>query len=193
MNRTRSFSPLCLLFTLLLFPITSLSQPTLYIVRHAEKLANWPEQTLGIYHPLSETGVATATRLAKHFETMKFAAIYSSATTRSLHTAFPLSQKLGLPIESARALADTAAIEAFYAELSAKFKPGQSVLLVTHSNIAPYLLMKAGMSNECFEAMGIVKSMGSSWLVIEGYDNIYKVENLWKKRMGCEGITRGKF
>jgi len=169
------------------------SQPKLYIVRHAEKLANWPEETHGQFHPLSEAGVATANRLAKHFETMKFSAIYSSPATRTLHTAFPLSQKLGVAIESARALADTSAIDAFYAELSKKFKPGQSILLITHSNITPYLLMKAGMPRDCFDAMGIQKSMGSSWLVTEGYDNIYTVEKLGTPVGDCGGITRSKF
>ncbi len=171
----------------------ALSQPVLYIVRHAEKLANWPERELGTFQPLSEAGVATAARLAKHFEAMKFAAIYSSSTTRTLHTTFPLSQKLGVPVDTVRAMMDTAAIESFYAQLSKKFGPDQSVLLVTHSNIIPYLLVKAGLSSECFDNMGVQKSMGSSWLVVEGYDNIYKVEGLGKKRTGCEGITRGRF
>ncbi|MEK6565076.1 MAG: phosphoglycerate mutase family protein, partial [Bacteroidota bacterium] len=156
----------------------ALSQPVLYIVRHAEKLANWPERELGTFQPLSEAGVATAARLAKHFEAMKFAAIYSSSTTRTLHTTFPLSQKLGVPVDTVRAMMDTAAIESFYAQLSKKFGPDQSVLLVTHSNIIPYLLVKAGLSSECFDNMGVQKSMGSSWLVVEGYDNIYKVEGL---------------
>lgn len=169
------------------------AQPTLYIVRHAEKLANWPEKELGNFQPLSEEGVATAHRLAKHFEGMNFAAIYSSSTTRSLHTAFPLAQKLGLPIDTAFALRDTSAIAAFYAELSKKFTADQSILLVSHSNIIPYLLMNAGLSRDCFDTMGIQQSMSSNWLVIEGYENVYRVERLGMKRERCEGITRGKF
>lgn len=175
------------------FVSLAFTQPTLYIVRHAEKLANWPEKELGNFQPLSEEGVATAHRLAKHFETMKFAAIYSSSTTRSLHTAFPLAQKLGLPIDTALALRDTSAIAAFYVELSKKFTADQSILLVTHSNMIPYLLMKAGLAPACFDKMGIQQSMSSSWLVIEGYENVYRVERLGMRRQHCEGITRGKF
>ncbi|MCI0707591.1 MAG: histidine phosphatase family protein [Ignavibacteriae bacterium] len=171
----------------------AVSQPKLYIVRHAEKLANWPEETLGTYHPLSEKGVATADRLAKHFETMQFAAIYSSPTTRTLHTAFPLAQKLNMDINTAKALADTSAINAFLAELLTTFKPDQSVLLVSHSNIIPYVLMKAGMPRSCFEEMGIIRSMGSSWLVTEGYDNIYVVEQQETAKEHCGGVTRTKF
>jgi len=189
MNCLRGFSLVSLLVFFLVVPVSSFSQPTLYIVRHAEKLAHWPEAQLGTFHPLSEKGVATASRLAQHFETMKFTAIYSSVTTRALHTAFPLSEKLGLPIETAQALADTSAIDDFYREISKRFGPGQSILLVTHSNIIPYLLLKAGMSRECFDEMGIIRSMGSAWLVTEGYDNLYIVENLGRKRTGCEGIT----
>jgi phosphohistidine phosphatase SixA len=172
---------------------TAYPQPTLYIVRHAEKLANWPEKELGDFQPLSETGVATSHRLAKHLASIKFAAIYSSSTTRALHTAFPFAQELGLPIDTALALRDTSAIATFYAELSKKFNANQFILLVTHSNIIPYLLMNAGLSRDCFDRMGIQRSMSSSWLVIEGYDNLYRVERLGAKREKCDGITRGKF
>lgn len=172
---------------------TAYPQPTLYIVRHAEKLANWPEKELGDFQPLSETGVATAHRLAKHLASIKFAAIYSSSTTRALHTAFPIAQSLGLPIDTARALRDTSAIDLFFAELSRKFSADQAILLVSHSNIIPYLLIKAGLARECFDRMGIQPSMSSTWLVIEGYENIYRVERLGMKRQSCEGITREKF
>lgn len=175
------------------FFVFSFAQPTLYIVRHGEKLANWPEKELGNYQPLSEEGVATARRLAKHFEATKFAAIYSSSTTRTLHTAFPLAQTLGLALDTALALRDTSAIDAFYGVLSKKFGPHQSILLVTHSNLIPYLLMKAGLARECFDNMGIQQSTSGSWLVIEGYDNVYRVERLGEKRQGCEGITRARF
>ncbi len=184
------------------------AQPTLYIVRHAEKLANWPERELGNFQPLSEEGIATSNRLAKHFEKFPFAAIYSSSTTRSLHTAFLVVQKSGLAVDTALAMRDTSAIDYFYSTISKKFGPDKSVLLVTHSNIIPYLLIKAGLPKECFDTMGIHQSMESRWLLIEGYDNIYKVEKLGVKRTptsatqtadrssgqdGCEGITRGKF
>ena len=169
----------------------AVAQPRLYIVRHAEKVANWPEQSLGNFQPLSEEGVATAKRLAKHFEKASFAAVYSSSTTRALHTAFMVGQKLSLPVDTALAMRDTSAIEAFYSSLSKKFGPTQSVLLVTHQNIVPYLLVKAGLTRDCFDAMGIHPSMESRWLLIEGYDNIFVVERMGMK--DCTGITRERF
>ncbi|MGH2567588.1 MAG: phosphoglycerate mutase family protein, partial [Bacteroidota bacterium] len=187
---------ICVFFLIALSVCTTgFSQPTVYIVRHAEKLANWPEQEHGPFQPLSEEGVATARRLAQHFGTIPFAAIYSSPTTRSLHTGFPLSQQLNLPLLATDALRDTALIDSFYTELSQHFNVGQAVLLVTHSNIIPYLLIKAGLSRDCYDKMGIQSSMVSRWLVIEGYENIYRVESLGAKRatIGCEGITREKF
>lgn len=182
-----------LMAQMLMMPLCLVAQPTLYIVRHAEKVANWPEKELGNFQPLSEEGVATARRLANHFATTRLAAIYCSSTTRCLHTAFPLAQQSGIPLDTALALRDTAAISEFYETLAKKFKPDQSVLLVTHSNIIPYLLINAGLSRDCFDRMGIQQSMSSNWLVIEGYDNLYRVERLGFKRQNCEGITRGKF
>jgi phosphohistidine phosphatase SixA len=172
---------------------SALAQPKLYIVRHAEKVANWPERTLGTFQPLSEEGVATAKRLAKCFEKASFAAIYSSSTTRALHTAFVVGQKLNLPVDTAFAMRDTSAIEAFYSFLSKKFGPTQSVLLVSHQNIVPYLLLRAGLTRDCFDAMRIHPSMESSWLLIEGYDNIYIVERMGKNEKDCVGITLEKF
>jgi hypothetical protein len=87
-----------------------------------------------------------------------------------------LAQKLQLPIEVAEACADTAAISAFYDTLAQRFGPDQAIVLVTHSNIIPYLLIKAGLAPTCFKEMGIVASAPDSWLLIEGYDNIWKVE-----------------
>ncbi len=176
------------------------AQPTLYIVRHAEKLANWPEKELGNFQPLSEEGAASAKRLAKHFEGTHFDAISSSSATRSLHTAFLVAQKSGLPIDTALALRDTAAIDSFYSALSKKFGPDKSILLVSHQNIIPYLLIKAGLTKDCFDKMGIHQSMESRWLLLEGYDNIFKVEPWGMKQTstasgqeGCKGITRERF
>lgn len=172
---------------------TVFAQPKIYIVRHAEKVANWPERELGNFQPLSDEGMATAKRLAGHFEKFSFAAIYSSSTTRTLHTAFQVGQKLGIPIDTALAMRDTSAIDAFYSTLSKKFGPDKSVLLVTHQNIIPYLLIKAGLRSDCFDAMGIHSSMESRWLLVEGFDNIYSVERVGAKQNGCAGIIRERF
>ncbi|MFQ5751299.1 MAG: histidine phosphatase family protein [bacterium] len=170
-----------------------LAQPTIYIVRHAEKLPNWPGDSLQTFQPLSREGIARAEKLAKHFDTKSLTAIYSSMTTRTLHTALPLAQKLKLTIKVAQACMDTSAIDEFFAELKKQYGPNRAILLVTHSNIIPYMLMKAGLPGDCQERMGFTTSPDHSWIVIKGYDHIWKVERLGEMGMNCEGFKRIKF
>jgi phosphohistidine phosphatase SixA len=174
--------------------LTAQAQPTIYLVRHAEKLAQWyDDDTLDDFHPLNAEGEARAEKLAAQFAPGTIAAIFSSRTTRALHTALPLSQKLNLPVEVVTACMDTAAITAFYKNLAQRFKSGQAVVLVSHSNIIPYLLIKAGLAQSCFKEIGIKASALGEWLLIEGYDNIWKIEKLLASRKNCEGFTRIKF
>lgn len=167
------------------------AQPKIYIVRHAEKLADWPGGEAGAYQPLSEEGIATASRLADYFETGTITAIYSSATTRTLHTAFPLAQKLGLQINTTEACADTAAIDAFYQELSENYGPNDTILLVSHSNIVPYLLIKAGLPKDCYEMMDFTDWNG--WLLTDYYGELFLVESTLKAGSTCEKFKRISF
>ena len=151
-------------------------QPTIYLVRHAEKLAKWPGGQSGHFQPLSTEGIARSKKLADRFEKGSLSAIYSSLTTRTLHTAFPLSQKLGVPMQIANACMDTSAIDGFLAEIRQKYTDNDAILMVSHSNIVPYLMVKAGLPGDCRKEMGISQSSPSSWLLISGYDNIWKIE-----------------
>jgi broad specificity phosphatase PhoE len=170
------------------------AQPTLYLVRHAEKLANWPgDDDLDAYQPLSAEGSARAQKLAEQFKPGTIAAVFSSRTTRSLHTALPLAQKLKLPLEAAEACADTAAIGAFYKTLAQRFGPDKAVVLVSHSNIIPYLLVRAGLAPACFKEIGIAAASPDSWLLIEGYDTIWRVEKWRTNTKTCEGFSRMKY
>jgi phosphohistidine phosphatase SixA len=178
---------------LLVAVVTASAQPTIYLVRHAEKLANWPGDDLDAYHPLSAEGVARAQKLAEQFQPGAIAAVFSSRTTRALHTALPLAQKLKLSIEVVDACMDTAAIGAFYKTLAQRFGPDKAVVLVSHSNIIPYLLIKAGLAPSCFKEIGIVASAPNSWLLIEGYDGIWRVEKSRTATKTCEGFSRIKY
>jgi phosphohistidine phosphatase SixA len=176
------------------FAATASAQPTIYLVRHAEKLANWPDDdALDAFHPLNAAGVARARKLAEHFMPGEIAAIFSSRTTRALHTALPLAQKLGLSIEAADACMDTAAIAAFYKNLAKRFGSNKSVVLVSHSNIIPYLLIKAGLPQACFKEMGIKASSPKAWLLVEGYDHFWKVIKLNSSQAGCPDFARLKY
>jgi broad specificity phosphatase PhoE len=167
------------------------AQPKIYIVRHAEKLADWPGGEAGAFQPLSEEGIATANRLAGYFDPGSITAIYSSATTRTLHTAFPLGQKLGLQIKIAGACADTSAIEAFYQELSKNYSPNDTILLVSHSNIVPYLLIKAGLPKDCHEKMDFTDWNG--WLLTDYYGDLFFIENGAKDGNRCDKFKRISF
>lgn len=184
------------LFFLILtfFAVTASAQPTIYIVRHAEKLATWlDDDALDAFHPLSAEGVARAQKLPELFQSEAIAAIFSSRTTRALHTALPLSQKLNLPVEVVDACMDTAAIVSFYKNLAQRFGPDKSVVLVSHSNIIPYLLIKAGLPRSCFKEMRIKASAPDEWLLIEGYDNIWQVKKLSSPQKNCNDFSRKIF
>ena len=173
-------------------PIAS-SQPTIYLVRHAEKVPEWLSDDLDRYHPLSETGMARAQKLAEQFEPGALVAIFSSPTTRTLHTVQPLAHKLWLQVEIAEACWDSSAMKVFFAQLQQRFKPGQAVLLVSHSNHIPHLLIKAGLPNDCRRVMGIVAPDDTGELMIEGYDSIWKIERLGHARQGCGDFSRKRF
>jgi broad specificity phosphatase PhoE len=181
-------------FILTFFAVTASAQPTIYIVRHAEKLATWMEDdALDPFHPLSAEGVARAQKLTEQFQSEAIAAIFSSRTTRALHTALPLSQKLNLPVEVVEACMDTAAIASFYKNLAQRFGSDKSVVLVSHSNIIPYLLLKAGLPRTCFKEMRIKAAAPNEWLLIEGYDNIWQVKNLSSPQKSCNDFLRKTF
>jgi broad specificity phosphatase PhoE len=170
------------------------AQPTIYLVRHAEKIPNWHGEELDDFHPLSEAGIARAQKLAGQFERGSLSAIFSSRTTRTLHTALPLAVKLGLPVQLSTACYDTTAIDSFYAELKKNFRANEAVLLVAHSNIIPYLLLRAGLPASCRREMGITLSPDDSgWLVIEGFDNLWRIEKLGATKNGCGDFFRRKY
>ena len=161
------------------------------IVRHAEKLAGWPGGAAGAFQPLSEKGLKTAKRLAAFFKKGTVSAIYSSATTRTLHTAFQLAKKLGIQPEIAKACSDTSAIAAFYQTLHKNYGPDDTVVLVSHSNIVPYLLIKAGLPKTCFKKMAFTNWQG--WLLTDYYGKLFVIENPGKKGKKCTDFKRISF
>jgi phosphohistidine phosphatase SixA len=177
-----------------LISTTAVAQPTIYLVRHAEKIPNWHGEELDDFHPLSEAGAARAQKLAGQFESGSLSAIFSSRTTRTLHTALPLAAKLGLTVQVAAACYDTTAIDSFYAELKKNFRANEAVLLVSHSNIIPYLLRRAGLPSSCRTQMGITISPDDSgWLVIEGFNNLWRVDKPDLPGSKCRDFVRRQY
>lgn len=129
MNRVLGF--LVLGFGLLALPTlpTLADEPTLYLVRHAEKQADSDPD-------LTDAGHARAQALAKILESVDVGKIYSTDTKRTRQTAAPTAAQKGLSVEiyNPRAFRD-------YAEtLKQEFLAGDtSILVVGHSNTTPYL------------------------------------------------------
>ncbi len=172
----------------------ALAQPKIYLIRHAEKLEGWFEEgELDSFQPLSAEGIVTAQRVAAQFKVGELAAIFSSATTRTLHTALVISQKVNAPVTVATACADTAEILAFYADLAKRFKPDQAVALVSHSNIIPWFLIKAGLAKNCWESLGVLSTFLDPEPRIDGYDHYWVISRTGKAAQTCEGFERRKF
>ncbi|THH41591.1 SixA phosphatase family protein [Neolewinella litorea] len=100
---------------------------TLILVRHAEKqFGHDPE--------LTEEGTLRAQRLADMLRTVELDAVYSSDTKRTRLTAAPAAQQAQLKAR----LYDPNALNYFARQLRNRH-PGETVLVVGHSNTTPEL------------------------------------------------------
>jgi broad specificity phosphatase PhoE len=178
-----------LLLSLLLSAIPAAALDVLYLVRHAEKVDDWPAtRELDAYRPLSPAGVARAESLAVRLKGEGIAAVYSSRTTRSLATAEPLVKATAKPLVGDDATTKPDEMAGFLAGLREKHAGDRAVLIVGHSNTIPELLVKLGAKSECFQRLGITGQPGS--LLTEGYDGLWRVD---LKKQGCEAIERSTF
>ena len=147
------------LFTLI-FLLTAFfnlsAQSKIYLVRHSEKLDGW-QDGLKDFQPLTEKGIETSKRLADYFKDIPVATIYSSNTIRTLHTAFYLSKQKKLKTEVVKASSDTSSINSFLNELENKHDSDEAVVIVSHSDIIPYFLIKLGLTKDKYSKMGFTK------------------------------------
>lgn len=186
-GRGRSHPLSSLTFLLLAFlaaPAAALD--TIYLVRHAEKVEEWPpDREISTLQPLSPEGVARAQTLATRLKDTGIAAVYSSRTTRSLHTGLPLAQAAGIPLIADDATTKPDRMAAFLSTLRAKHAQDRAVLIVGHSNTIPELLIQLGAKPECFAKLGITGEPGA--LLTEGYEGLWKVD---VRGEGCGEIVR---
>ena len=163
------------LFVLLFFlKVEIYSQPKIYIVRHAEKVSGW-DQKLTDYQPLSEKGNETSQRLKKYLAEKKISAIFSSAKTRTLTTAFPTSKFKKMKIRTHPGCSDTSKINNLLNLLKEKYNDDESVLIISHSNIIPYFLIKCGLKENEFERLNITN--GENWLLTDYYGEVIIIDN----------------
>lgn len=118
---------------------------TVFLVRHAEK-ADAPRQD----PPLNALGSARAQELARMLGDSGIKTIITSQFLRTKNTGEPLAQKLGLtttPLALAMNPANPQQVsEASIAEVVKKIneKPGESVLVIGHSNTVPEVIRMLG-------------------------------------------------
>jgi broad specificity phosphatase PhoE len=161
----------------------------LYLVRHAEKVDDWPAAPeLDALRPLSPAGVERAKALAVRLEGEGIVAAYTSRTTRSIATAEPLVKAVHQPLIVEEASRDRESMADFLAGLMQKHPGDRAVLVVAHSDTLPLLLGRLGARPECFSRLGISGQQGS--LLTEGYNGLWRVD---LKKQGCEAIERSTF
>jgi broad specificity phosphatase PhoE len=123
-------------------PCAAPGQQAVLVVRHAEKISDEDER-------LTEAGRARALRLAQMLKKAGVDAIYSTDTERTIGTAKPLADGLGLMIR----LYDAAPVEGVFdfkpfAERLRREVPRGIALVVGHSNTVSPLLGALGCAEE---------------------------------------------
>lgn len=105
--------------------------PTIYLVRHAEKQADSPDPGL------TPAGEARALALAERLSEAGLAAIYSSPYRRTRDTAAPVAARTGLSVTEY----DPRALDVLAGRLR---EEGLTALVVGHSNTTPELAAALG-------------------------------------------------
>jgi broad specificity phosphatase PhoE len=128
---------------------TATAQPTIFIVRHAEKADASKDPDL------SEAGRGRAEALAKVLRDANIAAIYATEFKRTQETAAPLAKALGIRITTVPAKDS--------ATLIAKLRSSNgNALVVGHGDTIPDLIKALGIS----EAINIWQN---------DYDNLFEI------------------
>ncbi len=113
------------------------AQEAVFLVRHAERLDNSQDS------PLSPEGKARAGRLAEMLRDARITAVYATQFQRTVETARPLAEKLGLQIRQVPA-ADQ---DALLAKLRSS-GPRDRVLVVSHADRLPALMKVLGYDQD---------------------------------------------
>ena len=110
------------------------AQKAIFVVRHAEKISEEDER-------LTDAGQARAGRLAAMLKNSGISAIYSTQTDRTIGTAQPLANALGLKIAiyDARKVDGRPDFKEFAVRVHRE-APDGVVLVVGHTNTVPPLL-----------------------------------------------------
>jgi len=109
----------------------SATSQTIYIFRHAEKVADKPDPEL------SEKGLLRAIKLADALQQRGIQQVYATKYKRTQLTAKPLADRLALTVETYPAGDASQLIEQVR-------RQGKTTLIIGHSNMVPDLVRAAG-------------------------------------------------
>ena len=146
-------------------PSPASAQEAIFVVRHAERVDGSSDAALSV------EGEARAEILARHLRDVGIDAIYSTTYQRTLGTAAPLAEVLGLEIQTgpthdiSTMMNSDPAVSRYVESLAAKLDVQHGtdhVLVVGHSNTVPALLAALGHPESV--------SIGS-----DEYDNLFIV------------------
>ncbi len=128
-------------------PLQATAQEAIFVVRHAERLDRSSDTIL------SADGEARAEALARHLRDAGIDAIYSTGFRRTVGTAAPLAEALGLEIQTEPAhdvgtmMSSDRGVQRYLEALFARLRDrhdADRVLVVGHSNTLPALLTAWG-------------------------------------------------
>ena len=184
--KSRLLRTLLPLLALLAFAVPALALDTLWVVRHAEKVEDWPAtRVLNAFQPLSDAGIARSRRLAERLSEVDLRVIVGSPTTRALHTGLATAAEHGCELRVDRGTIDSTAIGPWLEALQQEIPGAGAALVVGHSNTVPWFLSAVGASEECFERLGVSGDEGA--LSIEGYSGLWEIK---LDAEGCAAILR---
>lgn len=187
MDRHRTVWAVVALVCALACPAQALD--TVYLVRHAEKQADWPaDRAVSAMQPLSEAGMRRALALAGRMADVPLVAVLGSPTTRSIHTGLFTARAQGIEIRVEPATIDRTAIADLLAALREEHAGAGAVLIVGHSNTIPWFFDAVGVDASCHARLGVTEE--SYGLATEGYGGLWEVD---LDARGCDAVTRHEF
>lgn len=182
--RPRRLRAVPVLLALVLAAAPAAALDTVYLVRHAERVEEWPRE-LDAYRPLTPAGAARAESLAERLKDAGIAAVYTSVTTRTMATGMPLAVRIKVPLRADDRTTQPGEMAPFLARLREAHAADRAVLLVGHSNTVPKLLIHLGARPDCYARLGIEETADGP--MIEGYEGMWKVD---LRKQGCEAFAR---
>ena len=160
------------------------STTTFYLVRHAEKVTNDPNNKDPL---LTENGQERAVSLAKQLKKVKLSAIYSTDFQRTKLTVQPIAKKQKLKVQ----IYDPKNLKSFVSTIMQENKGGK-ILIVGHTNTILETIEALGAMRPIPEIKDQEYDYFFTVKVTEGGTATVNFEHYGEKRSGIEGLQMMK-